>query len=615
MSLVLDDGTINLTSAKQSRFIFVLAMPAFSTNDTGSNEELAARISSKIRNGIEITDGDLKELDSLFRSGDASKLPFLDRKFLRETNQAHPQLVRHVGMVQDMLDPEYYVAQVEGFGSAHFRDLPPSISLSDEELSIGSQLAERQPVLVVPLPFTSNWVEQRINGGESAVSNPEAMKMDQSNPISPLTETRKRERDPQQEQEAASRPDTSKARIVEDENMDLSNAGPEIQTQIASSSKALEWWPVGCNQSSKSQCPILAKFYYDQGADNNRRKLRLNEVVETIGILSMNPWEADFSSSEDDMFFGSTAPPPPSQLTRMHVLSYQVVEMDHLVTNELDNIDVSFFNGLVSDLTNKSLAAQSLFLALLSKAERQRITNFGEEQFTMKQTSSSTVGCMSLEITTKDDSKALFENLKAMLSDHCPIVATVDFATSSAEFPSKVNGRIMPTPWQLPKGSTLLIHTGDSDATRISTLEDLLTFNRIPYQFDGGLKIQFEADYRIIVVSSKPSGKCTLSVNRDFMNTTEWCNEVSKLCLSLHQCRQVGNIQLSQQLLEKAQEDFLAQRALAREDSNKRMPQEEDFHRWLTMTRLQARCRNSNSATIQDWERALSLDNAICYNN
>ena len=85
-------------------------MPAFSTNDTGSNEELAARISSKIRNGIEITDGDLKELDSLFRSGDASKLPFLDRKFLRETNQAHPQLVRHVGMVQDMLDPEYYVA-------------------------------------------------------------------------------------------------------------------------------------------------------------------------------------------------------------------------------------------------------------------------------------------------------------------------------------------------------------------------------------------------------------------------------------------------------------------------------------------------------------------------
>jgi hypothetical protein len=41
------------------------------------------------------------------------------------------------------------------------------------------------------------------------------------------------------------------------------------------------------------------------------------------------------------------------------------------------------------------------------------------------------------------------------------------------------------------------------------------------------------------------------------------------------------------------------------------LPQEEDFHRWLTLTRLQARSQRQSWARIQDWERALVLDDAI----
>lgn len=594
-------------------------MPALSHNNASPVEEFAAKISHKISNGDVITDEDLQALDALFLSGDVSKLPVLDRSFLQQSNKMHPQLVRHIGMVQDSLDPEYYVSQVEGFGSTHFRDLPPSVSLSEEELSLGNQLAERQPVLLVPLPFTTDWFEQCLDARNS---NPPDSKSMATDIITPLVENRKREREPLQEREGAARSGNSKPRTLESESVNsLGNGDENTRAQALTNSKpGVEWWPIGCSGSSKQHCPVLGKFYYDQGTDKKRGKLRLNEIVETIGILSMNPWEADFSSSEDEMFFGTLAPPPPSQLIRMHVLSYQPVELDQIslgvFTSDKVNSEVAFGSNeaIVPDLLNRSLAAQSLFLALVSKAERKRMSDFGEEQFTMQRTSSSTVGCISLElITTANDSKTLFRTLEASLSNHCPIVATIDFSSSSPGFPSKVNGRIIPTPWQLPKGSTLLIHFASSESEKNGSLEEFLMFNRIPYQFDGGLKIPFDADYRIIVVSDKPSGKCTLSVNCDVSNITEWFDEISNLCLSLKQCRKIGNIKLSQEVLEKAQQDFLAQRALARSNRNKRMPQEEDFHRLLTLTRLQARSRQSHSANIQDWDRALELDDAIYY--
>ena len=75
-----------------------------------------------------------------------------------------------------------------------------------------------------------------------------------------------------------------------------------------------------------------------------------------------------------------------------------------------------------------------------------------------------------------------------------------------------------------------------------------------------------------------------------------------------------NNIGLSRDLLLQAEKDFVKLRVASRENQDAEIG-EEDFHRWLTMTRLQARSRIGVSenpaaavASLADWTAALELD-------
>jgi hypothetical protein len=70
------------------------------------------------------------------------------------------------------------------------------------------------------------------------------------------------------------------------------------------------------------------------------------------------------------------------------------------------------------------------------------------------------------------------------------------------------------------------------------------------------------------------------------------------------------NIALSAAVLDKAQQDFIQRRATAR-NTNRPAVTERDFHRWLTLTRLQARSRQARMAEVEDWSLALTLDDAM----
>jgi hypothetical protein len=569
-------------------------MPALFESDGNTHDAFIAGISSKISEGSPITDEDLIAVNQLFRSGGSSRLPFLDRAFLKTLNDG-TVVVRHLGMVQDMLEPEYYVSQIDD-RSFHFRDVQPS-QLSDNGKFVEdfTNLAERSPLFVVPMPFTTEWFNQRSAAEQpSTSSNPKTMDVET---FQDENKSRKREREIEEEK-------NSKPRMYENQNPNLMDT-TEATNESISATAPVDWWPAGCNGSAPSQCPILAKFYYDQDSNEKRERLRLNDVVETIGILSINPWEADFTPPEDEMLLGASVPPPPSQLPRLHVLAYRTLDLDDLahetVVNEHQEMEeVSYGDDLTSLLEN-SLATQALFLSLLSKAERKGSS--------MQRTSSSAVGCVSLNIHTTLDSKILYEQLQSILQATCPVVATFDLTGDKIQdpFPSKINGRIMPKCWQLPRGSTILIRLGDANH---EILEELLTSNQISYTFEGGMQIPFEGDYRIIVVSNNKNVKCALHVNCD-TDMSELKHELPLLRRSLSLSRKTRSVKLGEQILEQAQEDFLAKRTTARSDHQLRMPQEEDFHRWLSMTRLQARSRQSETATVDDWERAFALDNTI----
>jgi hypothetical protein len=268
-----------------------------------------------------------------------------------------------------------------------------------------------------------------------------------------------------------------------------------------------------------------------------------------------------------------------------------------------------------------------------------------------------------------------------------PLVASAELSTCVLPgAPAKIGGRLTPSLLQLPKGSTLIINEaplkeGNIDAAgqqSLAALSAMTRTNTVPYRFNGG-DYPFEADYNILVLSSKSSSSsssshplessgnsksfqtenkllpCYLQVHVDTMMEST-CMEESDMALPpkvanrircyLTRCRVAPsnngwstNIGLEDAMLQQAQLDFIQRRQSSRTSRNivpegDRSPtvrreeskeiKETDFHRWLTLTRLQARSRlglllwanNATTpihrlATCDDWNAALSLDDSI----
>ena len=312
------------------------------------------------------------------------------------------------------------------------------------------------------------------------------------------------------------------------------------------------------------------------------------------------------------------------------------------------------FNG------NK-IASEALLMACMSLAERDYRTSSPKA---IQMPSGATLGCGSINfvLSTTNACSALQERLTSVLSMTSPVVASINLSLPSLNgtatatdagqacsdsiiAPGKnASNRLEPSVLQLPKASCLIINqalmtegkvnqTGES---ALASLSKMVRTHTIPYRFDGLMEIDFEADHKVFVVScnsDKPStGRggsrllpCALTMKLGSDSITECRAGASPLisdetfgqiCRYLSKCRSSQkSIALPNCLLERAQKDFINWRknGLSR---LKRDVEEDDFHRWLLLTRLQARCRMGNKesnsddlvATVQDWESAVHLD-------
>jgi hypothetical protein len=211
--------------------------------------------------------------------------------------------------------------------------------------------------------------------------------------------------------------------------------------------------------------------------------------------------------------------------------------------------------------------------------------------------------------------------------------------------PAKKLGRMDPTPLQLPKGSLLVINASAAAGLNPSQsspawqcLQELASQHKLVYNFEG-IPIAFEADVRILVLStptSQHSLPCALQCRSDDIvegGSPVSLDELVALRCALALARSAGagsqsfrsgeyggsrrplstcptNIGFAPDVLERAQTDFMQRRQQAR-SSRGPLANETDFHRWLTLTRLQARGRAASIAEIGDWEQALSRDDAM----
>lgn len=499
-------------------------MPDLCLQDISRKANLVADIIAKITQGEEISPDDFHALDILLLSGDNdSQVPYLDRSFLQHAPASRPQIVRHLGMVQNMLDPEYYVSNCGG-KSTHFRDSPVTTDIP--EIDLASNLAERTPLMVVPIPFTTDWFANRLRSSHSSyactcsTTGTDAtsdMSATATIPESPeALVNRKRDRDSPEEHNYK-----SKQRVQNDDpsRMECDN---DRDNQERSCDSIPDWWPAGCMGSDPDACAVLAKLYYDQcsSTKNFKRKLRLNDLVEMVGVFSMDPWEAEFSTEDD--FFGAV-PPPPSRLPRLHVLTYRILELDSMTPTMFGDSKTTGYESkqlpdpntnaldLLTDTLKNPLLAETLLMGLHSTAERQEIKNQEQEtSLEMQRAPQHAVGCASLQLSTSN-SKALFDHLEGIIKGICPVMVSIDLSQHRISSPSKedsldsqhtitppsyINGRLNPNCLQLPKGSTILVHVDDSCRMNIDLLVELVSQHRIAYVFDGGMNVPFDADYR-----------------------------------------------------------------------------------------------------------------------
>eukprot|EP00658_Telonema_sp_P-2_P036757 TRINITY_DN2651_c0_g1_i4.p1 TRINITY_DN2651_c0_g1~~TRINITY_DN2651_c0_g1_i4.p1 ORF type:complete len:600 (+),score=153.92 TRINITY_DN2651_c0_g1_i4:265-2064(+) len=284
-------------------------------------------------------------------------------------------LVRYRGMVQDMLNPEFFLGafqermadgQSPRWRSGLYRDSVQAVDcgeMSEERIDQDSVvMMERQQLYCVPIPGETIWIQQRNYPHQSGHRTAEC---------SPV---RKRGLDLVQEEEL--HPENHQEMNQEDVvAMETDGPAPSdkrtkpdaIPSDTTQNSRAELHFPV----DDQPGCACLIKVYdSDPG-------LKICDVVEFFGILSFESEQAAFPNPENDPMMEEEAlgAPPPSLVPRLHcVLLEKLAPSSELLSGippQLPQIDIAAARAtclaaLASSLGGDQLAAEYALLQLLS---------------------------------------------------------------------------------------------------------------------------------------------------------------------------------------------------------------------------------------------------------
>jgi len=476
----------------------------------------------------------------------SDQIPYLQHNSSSKNNNAS-MVFRYRGMVQDMMNPEYYQTET-------------------------SQFRERQPLVLIPIPFSN-----KINMQSASQQH------------------KKREREESVEEDQSS--------LKKQQQLESPSTTRDWKDNDVEMTKKSDWWHAGCMGSHPDDIPILAQFYDEnnEDGDDNGTKLKLNDIVELIGILDSpvvkEGQEEQPHEEMNEILFDDEIT---QQLPCIHVLYHRTMSLKDCLKKKNNNILPDY---TLENTPTCPAVAEALRLTLFSQAERKHC---GTPIRTPMET---TLGCASLNVIlpTEESCWTLAHQWQSYLQQIVPVVGVLATKQITSP-PTKEKGQMVLSPLQLPKGSMLIIV---DDGGGHPFLASLTQRHSMSYEFEGGISYAFEADYRLVVLSVQtPSSvlPCTLSMVNN--NPTESLSMpgISKLYQALLQSP--GSIALGKEVLEEAQQDFMTRRQEARRLGYK-VVEEDDFHRWLTLTRLQARSEGHEHATIEDWKNALRVDDLM----
>ncbi|XP_013171931.1 PREDICTED: mini-chromosome maintenance complex-binding protein [Papilio xuthus] len=432
-------------------------------------------------------------------------------------NLSDGRLVRFRGMVQDMHNPEFYFEKFEVYNtvtnevkvkSGKYCDT--AHILENEKINYTENLksAQRQAMVVVSLPGLSDWA-QEIEDSRNHLKHLN----DQPNTTKRLVLTNikfKRSYDETEEDPEA----------MEVADNVSGNKEPKTSEKVDDGNKVVSRehllnFPLP-DVPSKS---CIVKIY------DESENLKLNDMIEVIGFLSVDPSLSGEFKSENNSFLEPesetdaetiTHNPPPSLVPRLHAVV--VKKLDHcnpLLTETFDQAKIlqeassareHLLKALTELLLGDKLAAEYLICHLIASVYlRQDTLALG--QF-----------CLNLSNLPTNKypnyAKQLYDIIKQFVTKSYYLPLTIDNLNTMALLPKKDYdcNRLTSGILQLTKHTHLVLdetkmEQGRLDSTgvgNITALGNMIITQKVEYDFKY-YKMEFDSDIKVLLLSEGKS--------------------------------------------------------------------------------------------------------------
>ncbi|XP_012058308.1 PREDICTED: mini-chromosome maintenance complex-binding protein [Atta cephalotes] len=405
-----------------------------------------------------------------------TKIPLLNNTQLHDIKDK--ELVRFRGMIQDMYDPEYYLKQYEvkntNTGENNIRCgmymdaaqcLPHEIVLL---YSKNNQTSGRQTYVVISIPGLNDWAKE------------ESMATQTSCTMTHNNNTNKRSLDDNDLEEMdCSEPVTKKEKVSADNNdVNMTDAKGSAKVQSVLSEDHILNFPIPIDGGKT----CIVKIY-------NETVLKLNQVIDIIGFISLDPLLNTIQSSDDEMNEAEiqTHNPPASLVPRLHAL----IRGDlHIILSQLLFGDTLAADYMISHLLSMVYLRKESFNLFTYPLN---ITNFP---------------------ANKTFPKEFYNFLKLFVKKSHFLEITLENLNELALIPKKDYecNRLTSGILQLSDNTHLILdETGLNSGTLTATgrenyqaLSDLLMFQKLKYDFQF-YTIEYETDIPILIFSDVKS--------------------------------------------------------------------------------------------------------------
>nr|VDD15795.1 unnamed protein product [Brassica oleracea] len=489
-------------------------------------------------------------------------------------------LVRFRGMIQDMLGNEFYAGAYKD-DSTWRTNKYSDVSQFPDGPSSETQVWERRLLYCVPVPGRNQWTE--------------CSSIELKNRFLDLTGQNREKRARVDEEMTDSMDSNTLEAGLNGSPFKKMKAGEGTSSASECQLPMTDGVPQSCvipPATSTDSLPCLVKVY-----DSPESDLKLNDVVEFLGVLTFDPntmMDMDSPGDNSDDFYEAESVQMPSGKLKSPQMFKEIRE--------------SLMKHLTGLLGNDHIAAELLLLHLLSKVHG-RVDNVA-------------VGKLSLNLThLNKESMSIFgtqlrDALKSLLPFTQSIPLTIEYLNTASLGPKKDYGtnRLVPGVLQIADGTHLILDETELQPGTLNSvgvenanlLKNLLECQKVEYDFQY-YKMEMATDAQMLIFSEGKSNIMPADMVLPFQPSQ--VNPLQVITPETAQawrcylatCKSLSH-SIGQELQQVLENDLVAARQTDRSLGS------QDLSRLLTMARMMSVSYGETSLSLEHWQMVLELE-------